>query len=45
MYFLEPFVGDMSIDLSSSNGSMTKHGLDASNVRAIDQEICSEAVA
>lgn len=43
--FFEMLIGDVGIDLRRGDRSMTKHGLDATDIGAIDEEVGSKAVA
>ena len=43
--FFQVFVGDVGIDLSGGDGSVTQHGLHAADIRSVYQKIGGEAVA
>lgn len=44
MDFFEMFVGDVSVYLGGGDRGMPKHGLDASDIRSIGEEIGSKGV-
>lgn len=45
MDFFETLIGDVGVDLGSGDGSVTEHGLDASDVSSIREEIRCETMA
>ena len=44
VYFLEVLIGDMGVDLRRGDGCVSEHRLDASDIRAIGEEIGRESV-
>ena len=45
MDVFESLIGHVSVNLGRGNGGVTEHRLDASNVGAVGQEVCSKTVA
>ena len=43
--FLEPFVGDVGIDLRGGDGGVAEHRLNRPDIGAVDEEIGRETVA